>query len=559
MDMSTPAVTTTKPYIQGAMITQTKISGHIVDVHGRRIFKGVVCISDGIITSIKETDQVTDQFILPGFIDSHIHIESSMVTPFEFAKTALSHGTVATVSDPHEIANVCGMEGINFMITSSRSAGIKFFFGAPSCVPATSFETSGAVISSADIDILLSSDQILYLSEMMNYPGVLHKDPEVMAKIHAAVKRGKPIDGHAPGLRGEEAKKYIDTGISTDHECTTLEEAMDKIKHGMKIIIREGSAAKNFEVLHPLIGKHPDKVMFCSDDKHPDDLLKGHINSLVIRALHLGYDLFDVLQIACINPIKHYSLPVGSLRVGDKADFIIVSDTREWAVTHTYIDGVLRFCNGESYIHKTEQVLPNHFRAGEILAGSLKVPASMMPTPVIQSIDGSLITEKKEHSLKVSDGYLQPDYDQDVLKVCVLNRYQPDSTPALGFISGFGLKGCAIASTVAHDSHNIIAVGDQDALIARAINLLVVSKGGLAAVSQDEERHIALPIAGLMSDLSVREVGEMYESITSFVKSHGCTLHAPFMTLSFMALLVIPKIKISDLGMFDAESFTFYN
>jgi adenine deaminase len=559
MDMSTPAVTTTKPYIQGAMITQTKISGHIVDVHGRRIFKGVVCISEGIITSITETDQVTDQFILPGFIDSHIHIESSMVTPFEFAKTALSHGTIATVSDPHEIANVCGMEGINFMIASSRSAGIKFFFGAPSCVPATSFETAGAVISPADIETLLSSDEILYLSEMMNYPGVLHEDPEVMAKIHAAVKRGKPIDGHAPGLRGEEAKKYIDTGISTDHECTTLEEAMDKINHGMKIIIREGSAAKNFEALHPLIGKHPDKVMFCSDDKHPDDLLKGHINDLVIRALHLGYDLFDVLQIACINPIKHYSLPVGSLRVGDKADFIIVSDTREWAVTHTYIDGVLRFGNGESYIHKTEQALPNHFRAGEILAESLKVPASMMPTPVIQAIDGSLITEKKEHSLKVSDGYLQPNYDQDVLKVCVLNRYQPDSKPAVGFISGFGLKGCAIASTVAHDSHNIIAVGDQDEHIVKAINLLVASKGGLAAVSQFEERHIALPIAGLMSDLSVREVGEMYESITSFVKSRGCTLHAPFMTLSFMALLVIPKIKISDLGMFDAESFTFYN
>jgi len=540
------------------MVTQTKISGHIMDVHARRIFKGVVCIEGGIITSITEAEHVIDQFILPGFIDSHIHIESSMVTPFEFAKTALSHGTVATVSDPHEIANVCGMDGIAFMIESSRSAGIKFFFGAPSCVPATSFETAGATLTAADIDKLLASDQILYLSEMMNYPGVLHEDEEVMAKINAARKRGKPIDGHAPGLRGKDVKKYIDTGITTDHECTTLEEALEKIQYGMNIIIREGSAAKNFEALHPIIGTHPEKVMFCSDDKHPDDLLKGHINELVIRALHLGYDLFDVLQIACINPIKHYSLPVGSLRIGDNADFIIVSDTREWKISHTYVDGILRYADGNSYIHKTNQKLPNQFNATRIQTDALKVPTRKMPVPVIKAIDGSLITEKDERYLKESGGYLIPDPNQDVLKVCLLNRYNAGCEPAIGFIKGFGLINCAIASTVAHDSHNIIAVGDQDEMIAKAINLLVASKGGLSAVSQDQERHIALPIAGLMSDLSVGEIGEMYESITKFVQHHGSTLRAPFMTLSFMALLVIPKIKISDKGLFDAESFTFY-
>lgn len=540
------------------MLTQSKVSGHIIDVHARRIFKGIICIEEGIISSIQEAVDVPDQFILPGFIDSHIHIESSMVTPFEFAKTALSHGTVATVSDPHEIANVCGMEGIEFMIENSLHAGLKFFFGAPSCVPATSFETAGATISPAEIDSLLSSDRILYLSEMMNYPGVLNEDEEVMAKISTALKRGKPVDGHAPGLRGMAAKKYIEKGISTDHECTTLEEALEKISHGMKIIIREGSAAKNFEALHTLIGKHPDMVMFCSDDKHPDDLLNGHINELVTRSLHLGYDLFDVLTIACINPVNHYSLPVGCLREGDKADFIIISDTNDWQVTHTYVDGVLRFANGSTYTNTSKQKLPNRFDAYPVRPEELHVPSRKMPVPVIKAIDGSLITEKEFYVLQESGGYILPDIKRDVLKVCVLNRYSKGSKPAIGFIHGFGLKNCAIASTVAHDSHNIIAIGDQDALIAKAINMLIASKGGLSAANHDQEWHIPLPIAGLMSDLSVKEIGDQYQAITSFVKNQGCALHAPFMTLSFMALLVIPKIKISDLGMFDADTFTFY-
>jgi adenine deaminase len=540
------------------MLTQTSVSGHIIDVHARRIFKGVICIEGGIITSIQEADSVTDQFILPGFIDSHIHIESSMVTPFEFAKTALSHGTVATVSDPHEIANVCGMEGIEFMLENSRHAGLKFFFGAPSCVPATSFETAGATISSAEIDSLLSSDRILYLSEMMNYPGVLNEDEEVMAKISAAIKRGKPVDGHAPGLRGMAAKKYIEAGISTDHECTTLEEALEKISHGMKIIIREGSAAKNFEALHTLIGKHPDMVMFCSDDKHPDDLLNGHINDLVTRSLHLGYDLFDILTIACVNPVTHYSLPVGCLREGDRADFIIVSDTKDWKVTHTYIDGLLRFANGTSYINPTAFHTPNRFDASPIKHEELRIPSWNISVPVIKAIDGSLITEKESFVLQELEGYLLQDNERDVLKVCVLNRYNKDIKPALGFIHGFGFNNCAIASTVAHDSHNIIAVGDRDDLLVKAINMLVESKGGLSAVNEDQQWHISLPIAGLMSDLSVKEIGDQYQAISAFVKNQGCPLHAPFMTLSFMALLVIPKIKISDLGMFDAETFTFY-
>jgi adenine deaminase len=540
------------------MLTQTKVSGHIIDVHARRIFKGVICIEGDVIASIQQADNVPDQFILPGFVDSHIHIESSMVTPFEFAKTALSHGTVATVSDPHEIANVCGMEGIEFMIENSLHAGLKFFFGAPSCVPATSFETAGATITSSQVDTLLSSERILYLSEMMNYPGVLNEDEEVMAKINAATKRGKPVDGHAPGLRGLAAKKYIEAGISTDHECTSLEEALDKISHGMKIIIREGSAAKNFEALHPLIGTHPEMVMFCSDDKHPDDLLTGHINELVIRSLHLGYDLFDILNIACINPIKHYSLPVGRLREGDRADFIIVSDTKDWKVTHTYIDGVLRFANGATYTNTSEQKLPNRFDAAPVRPDELHVSSRKMPIPVIKAIDGSLITEKDFYELQESEGYILPDIERDVLKVCVLNRYSKGSKPAIGFIHGFGLKNCAIASTVAHDSHNIIAVGDRDELIAEAINMLIASQGGLAAVNKDQKLHITLPIAGLMSDLSVKEIGDQYQAISAFVKNQGCPLHAPFMTLSFMALLVIPKIKISDLGMFDAETFTFY-
>ena len=537
-------------------MTQIKsISGHIIDILNKRTIKGVITVADGKIKNIIPTDDVPNQYILPGFVDAHIHIESSMLTPAAFADIAIKHGTIATISDPHEIANVCGMDGVNFMIKNAKSAKHKIFFGAPSCVPATTFESAGAILDASDVDTLLASDDIWYLSEMMNYPGVLHNDEAVLAKIASAKHNYKPVDGHAPGLRGELAKTYIDHGISTDHECVTLDEALDKLKYGMKIIIREGSAAKNFDALHSLIPSHPDMVMFCSDDKHPDDLIDGHINLLVKRALQLGYNLFDVLKIACLNPLLHYKVPVGMLNIGDHADFIVVNNLTDFDVLHTFINGEdVLLSDKKNDSHK----IINQFNIGTIDISDLKgTVQNAGQTPIIVAIDGSLVTEKMMVDLPRFNGYTLPDIDNDILKICVVNRYTP-TTPAIGFIKGFGLKNCAIASTVAHDSHNIIAVGDDDGRLLEAINMIINSKGGLSAVSSDKRHQLPLPIAGLMSDKSCKEVGEAYSHISQFAKDHGSTLHAPFMTLSFMALLVIPKIKISDQGMFDAEAFCFY-
>ncbi len=534
------------------------ISGNIIDIHNRTIYKGQIVINqNGTIESILKTETAENQYILPGFIDAHIHIESSMVTPYAFARTALTHGTVATISDPHEIANVCGLEGIQYMIDDAKDAILKIFFGAPSCVPATAFENAGAQITSTDVERLLKNDDIWYLSEMMNYPGVLNGDSEVHKKISLAQKYQKPIDGHAPGLRGQDAKKYISFGISTDHECFELEEALEKLSYGMNIIIREGSAAKNFDALHPIIATHTDKVMFCSDDKHPNDLTKGHINLLVKRALELGYNLYDVLQIACINPINHYQIPVGQLRIGDPADFIIIDNLDTFNITDTYINGKHVVKQGISILPQRDSSVINQFNTSAIKASDLLVPATVEKHPIIVAIDGMLITEKEFIALPEENGFTLPDPDQDILKICVINRYQ-NAKPAIGFIKNFGLKDCAIASTVAHDSHNIVVVGDNDTCIARAVNLLIDSKGGLSAVSNEEEMHLPLPVAGLMSNQPVDIIGAAYEEISNFAKRKGSKLEAPFMTLSFMALLVIPKIKMSDLGMFDAESFQFY-
>ena len=530
-------------------------SGYIVNIEARHFFKGIITVSDGIIMSIEHAENVPNQYILPGFIDAHIHIESSMLTPIAFAEIAVKHGTVATVSDPHEIANVCGLEGVQFMIENAKNALIKIFFGAPSCVPATNFEHTGACLDSKAVEELLNSEDIYYLSEMMNYPGVLNNDAEVLAKIAAAKKFGKPIDGHAPGLMGELAQEYINHGISTDHECTTLAEARNKLSYGMKIIIREGSAAKNFEALHPIISSHPEMVMFCSDDKHPDDLLFGHINLLVKKALSYGYDLYDVLNIACVNPIEHYKIPVGKLKTGDAADFIVVNNLKDFDVLHTVVNGV-DVCGQQTKQEISNPI--NTFNINEIAVESLLVFANDRQIfPVILAIDGSLVTEKAFENLPVLDGIVQINTKNDILKICVINRYN-EAEPAIGFIKNFGLTNCAIACTVSHDSHNIICIGDDDNLMCQAINLLIKSKGGLSAVTESESKHLPLPIAGLMSDTFCEDVGSAYEEITTFVKKNGCPLHAPFMTLSFMALLVMPKIKISDMGMFDAELFEFY-
>lgn len=532
------------------------ISGNIVDALNREIFPGTLEISDGIIKSITRDNTSYPNYILPGFIDSHIHIESSMLTPYEFARTALKHGTVATVSDPHEIANVCGLDGVYYMLENAKDALLKFHFGAPSCVPATSFETAGAVLDSNKVEELLKRDDIFYLSEMMNYPGVLFKDKDVLAKITLAQKYSKPVDGHAPGLRGPDAESYIKAGITTDHECFTKEEALDKIKHGMKILIREGSAAKNFDALHELITEYPDFIMLCSDDKHPDDLIKGHINQLVKRALLKGHKLMDVLQAACVNPVLHYRLRVGLLQENDPADFIVVNNLQEFLIQSVFINGEQVAKYDTCILGKKTHSLINSFSVTPKTADDFAVIPAGNRISVIKALDGQLITENFSALPKIKANRVVSDTGEDLLKIALVNRYF-DAKPVVAFINGFGIKNGAIASTVAHDSHNIICIGVNEKDICRAVNLLIKNKGGLAVIHNQEELILPLPIAGLMTGKSCEEAGMLYDSLSRKVKEMGCGLQAPFMTLSFMALLVIPDLKLSDQGLFDGKAFRF--
>ena len=533
-----------------------KISGNIIDIINRRIFKGTVVVKDRKIHQIREEDVKQKEYILPGLIDSHIHIESSMLVPSEFARLAVVHGTVATVSDPHEIANVLGVDGIRFMIQNGQKVPFKFYFGASSCVPATVFETSGAELGASEIESLLKMDEIKYLSEMMNFPGVLYNDDNVWAKINLAKKYNKPIDGHAPGLKGDDARKYIAAGISTDHECFTLEEALDKISFGMKIQIREGSAAKNFDTLIGLLNNHSDRVMFCSDDRHPNDLARGHINTLVKRALHSGYDPITVLRSCVLNPVSHYNLDVGLLQPADPADFIVVDNLSDFNILETYIDGIKVAENGKPLFSSVKETTPNKFNAEKISTNDILVQATGKKIKVQKAIDGQLITESYVTDPKVVEGFIVSDVDRDILKMVVVNRYSHQQ-PALNFINNFGFIRGAIASSVAHDSHNIIAVGTNDEDIVNAINLLIEHKGGVS-LAHGKNRHVLpLPVAGLMSNEDGYKVAKVYENLSNEAKAMGSGLHAPYMTLSFMALLVIPALKLSDKGLFDGNSFSF--
>ena len=538
------------------------IAGQYVDIVGKQIYPASIQVENGIIVAISPCENAPLQYLLPGFIDSHVHIESSMLIPSSFARLAVLHGTIGTISDPHEIANVCGVDGVHYMIDNGKKVPFHFFFGAPSCVPATTFETAGAMIDSDQITNLLASDDIYYLSEMMNFPGVLYNDPEVIKKISAAHKAGKPVDGHAPGLRGEDAKKYIAAGISTDHECFTMDEALDKLGLGMKILIREGSAAKNFEALYPLIDTHTKNIMLCSDDKHPDSLLEGHINQLCARAVAKGIDKFNVLQAACINPIDHYKLPTGKMKVGDPANFIVVHDLISFEVNATYINGLMVAEKGKSLIENVQETTINQFDAALISSAQLKIHVKDYPNqngriPVIEAIDGQLITNciwmsptEKEHCLVTNT-------QSDVLKMVVYNRYKT-AAPSCAFIKNFGFTHGAIASTVAHDSHNIIAVGVDDESISNAINSVIKEKGGVSCVNKTETKILALPVAGLMSNADPYEVAKQYTIIDAMSKALGSQLGSPFMTLSFMALLVIPHLKLSDQGLFDGDQFKLF-
>lgn len=542
------------------MAADFTISGQLVDLHARRIFPARVMVESGRIARIEEAPDGPAPYLMPGFVDAHVHIESSMLVPTEFARLAVPHGTVATVSDPHEIANVCGAEGVRFMIQNAAQTPLKIFFGAPSCVPATSFETAGATLNAEAIEDMLAWPDIHYLTEMMNYPGVLNGDAEVHKKLDAARRLRKPIDGHAPGLRGADAARYAAAGPSTDHECTTLDEALDKLAAGMKIWIRQGSAAKNFEALHPLLRTHPQRVAFCSDDKHPDELLVGHINALAARAVALGYDVFDVLRAACSNAVEHYGLSVGLLREGDAADFIVVKDLRDFDVLQTYIGGEKVAEIGTALIPRVTVDPINHFKAVTRMPEdfALKAAPGKAHVRVIEALDGQLLTREKVFNATVRDGLLESNIEADVLKIAVVNRYEESATAAVGFIHGFGLRQGAIASTVAHDCHNIIAVGVDDEHICAAVNTLIKARGGIAvARGTDDVQVLPLPIAGLMSDEAGKTVGEAYAALDSAAKALGSSLGAPFMTLSFMALLVIPALKMSDRGLFDGATFRF--
>ena len=530
--------------------------GQIVDIGKQRIFKGEVTFENGVITSIIEKDHDVNQFIMPGFIDAHIHIESSMLVPSEFAKLAVAHGTIATISDPHEIANVMGLEGVNFMIENGKNTPFKFYFGAPSCVPATDYESSGASINSDAIKELLAKDDIKYLSEMMNYPGVLNKDKEVMQKLAWAKLFNKPVDGHAPGLRGESLTTYIQSGMSTDHECFSFEEGLEKLEKGMKILVREGSAAKNFEALISLLPRYYENMMFCSDDKHPDDLILGHINDLCSRAIKKGMDLFKVLQAACINPINHYNLDVGQLRVGDSADFLVVKDLHEFQTIRTYISGNKLFDNGTTFLNPVHFKVINNFNISDKEISDFSYKSNASKIKVIEAYNGELVTGTSIENSTIINGNLISNTEIDVLKIAVVNRYN-DQKPAIGFIKNFGLKEGAIASSVGHDSHNIVVVGVTDEDLCKAVNMLVEYKGGICALSSVKEMILPLPIAGIMSDQEGRIVADKYAQIDTFSKELGSTLEAPFMTLSFMALLVIPSLKLSDKGLFDVQNFSF--
>ncbi len=533
------------------------LSGNIIDLHAQSMFKGHVHVSNGNISHIEKDETVTEtHYILPGLIDAHIHIESSMLIPSEFARLASVHGTVATVSDPHEIANVLGIEGINYMINNGNKVPFKFYFGASSCVPATPFETAGFELGLSELDELLGRDEIKYMSEMMNFPGVIHHDEFVMKKLDIAKKYNKPIDGHAPGVTGDAARKYIEAGITTDHECFTMEEALSKISFGMKIQIREGSAAKNFDALVDLLDEHADDVLFCSDDKHPDDLVEGHINQLVVRAIKKGYDPVKVLKSAILNPIEHYKLDVGTLQVGDPADMIVVNNLTDFNVLETFVNGILVAKNGKTLIGSVNESAPNNFHAQAISESDIFVKPETDCLKVMEALDGQLITTSECFRPKVLNGNVVSDPERDILKIVVFNRYKK-AIPSVGFIKNFNIKEGAIASSVAHDSHNIVAVGAKDESIVKAINLVIKEKGGVSLVSSAKEMILPLPVAGLMSPDDGYKVAQRYHEIDKAAHALGSTLRAPFMTLSFMALLVIPELKLSDKGLFDGKSFSF--
>ncbi|MFM7109217.1 MAG: adenine deaminase [Planctomycetaceae bacterium] len=534
------------------------ISGNVCDPVARRIRPATVTVSNGRISGLAWDSIEHDAWIVPGLVDAHVHVESSLLPPCEFARLAVAHGTVATVSDPHEIGNVLGVPGVEWMLDEAKRSPFKFCFGAPSCVPATAFDHSGAAIDSSGVAALLDRHDVAYLSEVMNYPGVVGGDAEAIAKITAAKARGKPVDGHAPQLRGPDLRAYVAAGISTDHECVSLAEALEKLSLGMKVQIREGSAARNFDALASLIDSHPDRCMLCSDDKHPDTLVTGHVDAIVRRALARGSDLFDVLQVASVNPVRHYRLPMGLLQLGDPADFLVVDDLKAFRIRQVVVDGDVAATDGTCHWPRLQCGTPNAFAAGSKSPADFEIRVAdtdrARPVRVIEALDGQLVTGQAVVTPRVENGRILPDPEADLLLIAVVDRYA-DRPPAVALVRNFGLARGAIASSVAHDSHNVVAVGASAAEIAHAVNLVIEARGGLSAVGGGRELLLPLPIAGLMSDRPGAEVAARYAEIDRFAKDLGSRLGAPYMTLAFMALLVIPALKLGPAGLFDVKAF----
>ncbi|RHR79690.1 adenine deaminase [Odoribacter sp. AF15-53] len=533
------------------------IEGNLIDIDNREFYPCAISISDGKIVAIERNSNSYDQYISPGLIDAHVHVESSMLMPTEFSQLVIPNGTVGVVADPHEIANVLGIEGVELMIDNGEKAPLKFFWGIPSCVPATSFDKPGHILSVEDTEKLASTGRFTMLSEVMNVSGVIHNDPDIIEKIEIAKKYHLKIDGHAPELKGDSLSSYIVHGIETDHESSTIEEAEEKISKGMHVIIREGSAAKNYEALKSLIATSTDYVMFCTDDSHADDLLnKGHINKIVKKALSDGFGIFDVLQIACINPVRFYHLDIGTLHIGDPADFIILNDIDSLDIDSTFIQGEEVYSKGMNKDCKIVDVpLLNVFHHDKI--SEIDICTNVCgDIPCIQIIPDSILTDRKTLHIENSIKYFQSDITLDVLKIVYLNRYF-NSKPQVGFISGIGLKRGAFASSISHDSHNIIAVGCTDADLVRSINELIEEKGGLVVNNGDQLYTLPLPIGGIISNKSGWEVADQYMKLNEVLAEMGTDLKSPFMTLSFMALIVIPSLKIGEEGIFDFDKFDF--
>jgi adenine deaminase len=532
------------------------IKSNLIDVVSKETYPAEITIEKNSIVSIKRINETLHTYILPGFVDAHVHVESSMLVPTEFARIAVTHGTVGTISDPHEIANVLGVAGVDYMIENAKQVPFHFYFGAPSCVPATNFETAGAVIDSNAIDQLLARPEIVYLAEMMNFPGVIYKDEEVLKKLASAKKHGKPIDGHAPGLMGDDMKHYFNAGITTDHECFGYMEALEKLQHGVKVLIREGSAAKNFETLISLLKDYPEQIMFCCDDKHPDNLIESHINDHVKRALKEGHDLYHVLRAASYNVIKHYNLPVGLLQVGDSADFIEIDNLKDFTILKTYISGTLVAENGTSFLKSVNSPIVNNFSCSLKTPADFKLKGESDKIRVIEVLDGQLVTDELFIESFVVNGFAESNVEEDILKIAVVNRYS-DAPIAKAFIKNIGLKQGAIASCVAHDCHNIVVVGTNDEDMCKAVNLIINAKGGISLANKEEALVLELPIAGIMTNQPAEEVAEAYTKLDKRAKALGSKLRAPYMSLSFMALLVIPELKLSDKGLFNGKTFQF--